>query len=392
MISVAQAKHELENLSYKVATVQLPLLDAVGKTLAQDVFSAVPLPHFSQSGMDGYAFAFDDFVVGRPLELCGQIAAGSLSTETLPKGKTVRIFTGAPVPAGADTVVMQEKTEVINQQVHIHHTGLKKGENVRMAGSSLEPNQLVLQQGSMLSPAAIGLLSSVGCTSVEVYAPPSICLIATGNELQQPGVPLQFGQIYDSNTQSLIAALQGYGLQVNQCFVVPDEMDPFCERLAQALDAHDLIVITGGVSVGDYDYTVKAAEKCGVETVFHKIAQKPGKPLFIGNREQKIVVGLPGNPSSVLTCFYEYVTIILSNFTRQNLRPVSRQVKVNHRFTKPAGLTQFLKAYHENNEVNILDAQESYKLSSFALANCFVVLPSESEGCVPGDEVEIHIW
>jgi molybdopterin molybdotransferase len=389
VITVAEAKHIISTSVTALNPVTLPLLQARGKVLAADVFAAVDIPAYPQSAMDGYAFAFDD--LQKELVIDGEMAAGSSSTIELTTGKAIRIFTGAPVPEGADTVVMQEKVRTENGILFIEDDKLQRYSNVRPAGSEIKAGELALPKGSLLTAAAIGFLAGIGITEVEAIPAPVISIILTGNELQEPGKPLLYGQVYESNSFGLTAALESLHIPIHKIYKAADDVEVLTEILQQALTESDLVLLTGGVSVGDYDFVLQAAEKCGITKQFHKIKQRPGKPLFFGTKKNKLVFGLPGNPSSVLTCFYEYVTEALSLQTKRSLQLKAIQTILAKDCKKAPGLTHFQKAYYNGQTVLPLTAQESYKLNSFATANCLLVLDGEKEAYEANNAVTIHL-
>jgi molybdopterin molybdotransferase len=391
MISVAAAKELIKDSCSTLEPVVVSLEQAIGKTLASDLYAPIDIPSFPQAGMDGYAFLFEGWKPGLAMPVIGEIAAGRHEKIDLPGGMAMRIFTGAPVPEGADTVVMQEKTNRQENQVYIDAPDLKPGDNVRLPGSEIRKGSLALPAGTLLTPAAIGFLAGMGIRSVEIFPAPRIALLITGNELQEPGLPLAYGQVYESNSIALKAALQTLGLEAATESRVPDTLEILTAALSDALEKHDLVLITGGISVGDYDYTLAATEACAVTPLFHKVQQRPGKPLYAGKKGNTLVMGLPGNPSSVLTCFYEYVTIAVSGMMQKELIPTIKTATVSGDYKKPAALTVFLKGYYSDGQVAILPSQESYKLNSFAVANCLVVLPAETSVIRTGEQVEIHL-
>lgn len=389
MITVTEAKHIISTNVTALSPATIALLQAVGKVLAADVFATVDIPAFPQSAMDGYAFAFTD--LQKELVIDGEMAAGSSSLIELAAGKAIRIFTGAPVPAGADTVVMQEKVKTENGLLIIEDEKLQRNSNVRPVGSEIKAGELALPKGSLLTAAAIGFLAGIGVTTVSVIPDPVVSIIVTGNELQEPGKALAYGQVYESNSYSLTAALQSLHIAVHQIYKAEDNPEVLTATLQQALNESDLVLLTGGVSVGDYDFVLQAANKCGVTQQFHKVKQRPGKPLFFGTKSKKVVFGLPGNPSSVLTCFYEYVTEALSLQTKRTLQLKAIQTVLAKDCKKATGLTHFQKAYYDGQTVLPLTAQESYKLNSFALANCLLMLDNEKEEYTTNEPVAIHL-
>ena len=391
MISVAEALQLIDENSSKAEPEQLALNEASGLVLAKDIYSPADIPAYPQSSMDGYALSYLGWKKGSALQLSGEMAAGSSFSIPLLPNHAIRIFTGAAVPAGADTVVIQEKSKIINRKLIIEDENLKAGDNVRPQGSEIKNGSLAMKAGTVLTPASIGFLAGMGFAELPVYPKPIISIIVTGNELQTPGQPLQYGQVYEANSFSLAAALEQYKCIQILRYRSHDHLDSLSALLGEALDKTDMVMLTGGVSVGDYDFTIKAAEQCGVKTLFHKIKQKPGKPIFFGKKDNKLIFGLPGNPASVLTCFYLYVAPALEKF--MNRKPIINKVIApsGGMIKKPAGITWFLKGYYEYGIVNILDAQESFRLSSFARANCLVQVNEEQIICNPGDPVTIHL-
>lgn len=371
--------------------ITIPLQQAVGRVLATDVVAFTDIPAFEQSAMDGYALSFAGYELHKSLIIQGEVPAGDPELSVLQGNQAMRIFTGAPVPAGADTVVMQEKVEVKNGQLHILDDQLKPRSNVRSIGSEIKAGELMLSKGDKLTPAAVGFLATTGVSEVLVYPTPVMSIIVTGNELQQPGKALLHGQVYECNSFQLRAALKLLQIEEVPVFEAKDDRQVVKDTLKYALENSDVVLLTGGVSVGNYDFVPEAAAACGVVTLFHKLKQRPGKPLFVGTKGKKWVFGLPGNPSSVLTCFYEYVIPALEQLMQ--LRSVVPAIKVplSKGYTKTAALTFFLKGYYDGQTVAPLDSQESYRLRSFAMANCLVVLPEEKMEYNVGEEVEVHL-
>jgi len=391
MISVKEAKQIIDQHILPLPVKVLPLAMAAGYTLAEDVYAKLDIPAFEQSSMDGYAIRFEDRE--EPLIIHGEMQAGATVHSTLLPGHASRIFTGAPLPLGADTVVMQEKVTVNDSQLIINDPSLIIGINVRHKGAEAAAGALAIPKGSKLTPAALGFLAGIGETEVPVYRAPAVAIIVTGKELQQPGQELSFGQVYESNSYSLTAALEQAQVNKINFYSADDVLEELTATLREALDNNDLILLTGGVSVGDYDFVLRAAQNCGITQLFHKIKQKPGKPLYFGKKGGKIIFGLPGNPSSVLSCFYQYVLPAIGKMEGQ---PFSGLKTINalltHDFyTKTAGLTHFLKAHFDDGKVTPLNAQESFRMSSFAQANCMVELAEEQTVYTAGTSVKVYL-
>ena len=391
MISVQEAKAIIEKEIPPLSPVKKNLQDAAGKLLAEDLYAALDIPAYPQSSMDGYAFSFNAWKENNKLTVKGEIAAGHDRDIPLKNGDAVRIFTGAAVPSGADTVVMQEKTKIDDGVLNIEDENLALGANVRPRGSEIRAGERALAKLSFLSPAAIGFLAGLGIKELTVYPKPSVSIIVTGNELQKPGDPLQYGQVYESNSFALTAALHQIGISAIDIIHADDNLEELTAILNNCLKKTDLVLLTGGVSVGDYDFVLRAANSCGVEQLFHKVKQRPGKPLYLGKKDEKVVFGLPGNPSSVLSCFYQYVITAIGNMSNQRVRLETKRVPLSNSFKKAAGLTHFLKGYYDGDSVTLLNAQESYRLSSFARANCLVQINEEVTAHPVGELVEIHL-
>ena len=391
MISVEEAKKLISQNIHLLNTKLLSIDKCESYVLAQDVFSQVDVPFYSQSSMDGYAFHFDSLSKTQKLKIVGKIQAGSNENFNLEFGEAMRIFTGAPVPKGADTVVMQEKSKVENDFLFVEDINLKKGDNIRLKSSEIKRNDLALKKGTLIKPAGIGFLASIGIKEIEVYSKPIVSILVTGNELQEIGNELKFGQVYESNSHTVKSALQQMGISSIHLFKVDDNLENIIEVLQKALENSNIILFTGGISVGEFDFVFQATEACGVKKIFHKVKQKPGKPIYFGMKNEKVIFGLPGNPSSVLTCFYQYVTLAIDKLTGSQTVLKKIKLPLAQEYRKPLGLTHFLKAFYNEEQVSILEGQESYKLKSFAHSNCLVVLPETIEKVMANELVEINI-
>lgn len=391
MISTEEAKKIIQEQVRPLNPVPVMLIEAAGLILAKDICANMDIPAFDQSSMDGYAFSFSGWQTHKTLQIAGEIPAGSKKTISVSPLQAVRIFTGAAVPEGTDTVVMQEKVTSLNGELVIEDEKLSAGGNVRPKGSEIKAGALALAAGTVLSPAAIGFLAGIGVTDVYVYPKPLVSIIVTGKELQHPGMPLQPGQVYESNSHTLAAALQQLNIRDVKICWADDNLNILKQVLQSVMKESDVVLLTGGISVGDYDFVLEAATQCGVTKLFHRIKQRPGKPLYFGKKNDQLVFGLPGNPSSVLTCFYEYVIPALRQLCNYDNGLKSLLVPLAKTFEKAAGLTHFLKGYYDGEEVMPLDAQESYRLSSFAKANCLIKIDEDTTYCGEGSNVEIHL-
>lgn len=392
MLSVQEGKALIALHTNTLPPVTIPLHQAFSRVLATPAHAVVDVPAFDQSSMDGYAFRFDAWQQGGQLLVQGEMAAGATVNIPVTGSQAVRIFTGAPLPSGADTVVMQEMVKVEGERLQIMDNQLERGTHVRPAGAEIRKGALALDRGAGLTPAALAFLAGAGIGEVTVFLPPVISIILTGNELQAPGQPLRYGEVYESNSFSLAAALKQMQLDDISICRVNDELENTIAIIRQALDRSDLILITGGVSAGNYDYVAQAFDACGVETIFHKLKQRPGKPLLFGKKDHRILFGLPGNPSSVLTCFYEYVYPCIRQQMGYGSRSLHAQwMPLAQDLTKKPGLTHFLKGDCTGGTAKALQGQESYRMQSFAAGNCLICLPEEQSFFEKGSPVEVHV-
>lgn len=390
-VVVSKAKELLKSLAIPLKTKFVPLFQAAGKFLASPIIAPMNVPSFDNSGMDGYAFAWED--LGESRKLAQMVQAGSNPDFMLEKGTACRIFTGAPIPKGADTVVQQEWVTVVGDTVFFEVEKLTKGMNVRKAGSQCLEGELILHSATRITPGTIGLLSSLGIGQVEVFSAPSLTIILTGDEILEIGDTLKHGQIYNANGPALTAYLGQMGIESVQVVKVRDEKSEVCRVIGEALEASDVVLLTGGISVGDYDFVKESLLENEVEQLFYKVKQKPGKPIFAGFKGEKLVFALPGNPASVLTCFIQYVKpCLLRLLGNPDAWAAPAFYPIASDFTKKAPLTFFLKAKFENNRVVILPAQESFNLLSFGIADGIVEIPQDQDHVEGGSLVAFYPW
>lgn len=389
MISVTEARALIANNCNILKPNTLPLLEANGCVLATSIYAPIDTPPFDQSAMDGYAFSFENWDKKSELDVVGEIQTGDFSNEIIGKNQAVRIFTGAKIPSGTDTVVMQEKVIRIENSIQINDEFLVQNVNVRPKASQTKKGDLAMAENQVLTPVAISFLAGLGIETATVFAKPSVSIIVTGKELVKSNEKITEGKIYESNSIGLVAALNQIGIQD----IAVEMVDDIQTEIENAISKHlssDILIITGGVSVGDYDLVPAALANCGVEKIFHKIKQKPGKPIYFGKHINTIVFALPGNPAAVMSCFYEYVLEAIGNFTQKKYFQKVKLPLAND-FYKKSGLTHFLKGKIENQKVIILEHQESYKLNSFAQANCLVELEEAKENFSKGDLVLVRL-
>ncbi|TBN06353.1 molybdopterin molybdenumtransferase MoeA [Hyunsoonleella flava] len=364
-----------------------PVEKAGGYELYKDIISPINMPPFRQSAMDGYALNLHDSL---SYKLIGEIKAGDGHEPKLQEGEAVRIFTGAAVPDSANAVMMQEKVETDGGDKIIIAHQIQPELNIRPLGEQVKCGDIALKKGTKLTPAAIGYLLSLGITEVSVYKKPNIAIVTTGNELIAPGQELSHGKIYESNSKMLLSALYNLKFYDVTLYKVEDHYDKTVETLNTALNNNDLVLITGGISVGDYDFVGKSLKELNVEELFYKVKQKPGKPLFYGKKKDTQVFALPGNPAAALSCFYVYVYIALQQMMHRNTLELPRiKAKSANSFIKKGDRPQFLKGIYSNGGVEILDGQNSSMLQTFALANVLVFAPEAITNIKTGDAIEV---
>lgn len=366
--------------------------------LAQDVLSPINVPPHNNSAMDGYAFSLESLKENTTLTLAGRSMAGAPFQGECQLGQCIRIMTGAKMPAGCDTVEMQENTEVTADGEQVTFLQEKtRGSHVRLAGEDIQTGQEVLVKGHRLTTIDIGLMASLGVKEVHVYRRLNVALIATGDELKLPGQALTEGDIYESNSFVLSAMLEKLNVNVIDFGIVEDDFEAIKSAFEQADKQADAVISSGGVSVGDADYTKMVLDDLG-EIGFWKLAMKPGKPFAFGKLPNSVFFGLPGNPVSALVTFHQLALIALTKL--QNALPINRtciDVKTTTDLRKSPGRLDFQRGVltvNENGEnvVTSTGAQGSGILSSLSKANCFIVLPSEQGRVKAGEKVTIQLF
>jgi molybdopterin molybdotransferase len=375
---------------------RLPIRQALGRVLGSDVRSTIDVPAHDNSAMDGYALRSADLPDAAPLRLrlIGTAFAGRPFDGRVGEGESVGIMTGAPVPEGADTVVMQERVSADNGHVQINALPAR-GANVRMAGEDIKAGEVALSGGVQLQPAHIGLLASIGAAEVDVLRRPRVAFFSTGDELCEVGTPTQPGQIYDSNRYTLFGMLQRLDTEIVDLGVIRDRPDELEAGLRRAAEGADLIVTTGGVSVGEADYLVEIFERLG-QIDFWSIAIKPGRPTVFGTLGDALYLGLPGNPVSAMATFYQLARpAILKLSGSQPQVPVLISASCAATIKTKAGRTEFLRGVLSRDQqgqyvVAKTGHQGSGILSSMTQANCFIVIPENAEVIEAGSQVDVQ--
>lgn len=390
LISSLEAKRIIQENTPLLKPVLLDLDRADFHVLSEDIWAPWNIPSFRQSSVDGYALRYDDYTLKNLFFLEGESAAGNSDYHVLKPQQAERIFTGAPIPEGADTMIMQEKVRILDGFLKIESHNFQKGDHVREIGSEIRSGELAIKKGTRLSPSSLGFLANIGISRVWVYPMPRIGIFLTGNELQEPGNVLKSGKVFESNSYSLNSALKSFHFPKAEVIWVKDNLVEMMEVLKDFQDKFDLLLFTGGVSVGDYDFTPKALKQSGFETLFYKIRQRPGKPLLFAKKDSILAFGLPGNPASVLTCFYQYVVLALENQTGMASLLTQERACLGINFRKIPGLTFFTRGNIHNGKVYPLSGQESYKMASYSEANCLMEMEEDREDFFEGEELNIY--
>jgi molybdopterin molybdotransferase len=400
MIEVSDAFEKVLEHAPQLPTETVSLSEALHCILAEPVVARNDSPSFNSSAMDGYGVKASDVKSAseeNPVELdivC-VIKAGQVHEEPLEHGTAVKIFTGAMVPEGVEAVLMREKSSESDGKVLVKFS-VKPGENIRRQGEELKTGDRALPAGILITPPVMGLLAGLGYAEVCVYRKPRVAVITTGDELLDPSAPLEKGKIRDANTYTIRAALQELGIHVITLERVPDNPEELLEAVSRLLSSADVLLVSGGVSVGDFDFVKEVFGHAGVEKVFWKVAIKPGKPTFFGTKDRKLIFGLPGNPVSALAIFYIFVRpALLQMMGKKDVQPTYLPAQMESEAKKKEGRMEFLrgKLQSQNGKIHVelSGGQYSHMLSSFAGADCFVGFPKEKTSITKGEEVHIQL-
>ncbi len=399
MITIQDALKSVLSNTRPLKTERLGICDAKGYCLAEDIRADRDLPPTDRSAMDGYAVRAAD-LRGRnsELRLVGEVAAGNAKLPKVSPGTCVRILTGASVPPGADTVVMVEETTEADDMV-VFETNVSKGDNIRIRGEEVRKGRIVLPQATVLGAPQIGLCASVGRATVRVHRLPSIAVLCTGKELRSAGERVGKHQLRDSNGPALIAALKDAGINAIAHEIVPDELKTLTAKLKAALAKRDIVILTGGVSVGRYDYVPEAVQQVGAKIQFHGIAMKPGKPqLYATAPRQRHIFGLPGNPLSVLTGFYELVLPAIRRMSGRALKAchVTYKLPLNKPLRSKGKRATFflckLVAADKGLQVAPVTSRGSADLAAAGQADGVLLVPRNVRQLAAGELVEFSPW
>ncbi len=385
MISFSQAIAAVERYCVRNTAVIKPIEKSMGMVLAKDIASPINMPSYRQSSMDGYALVFGDDLSNKVID---EVQAGSSKNIPLKKGEAVRIFTGARVPDDADTIVIQEHVSKVEDSIHIEKMPPKNA-NIRSLGEQISKGDIALEKGTVLNEVSVAFLVGLGISKVSVYKKPKVSILVTGNELVRLGNELKEGQIFESNSVSLVLALKKIGVKNVKVHRVKDQLKSTTKAVKKCLKKSDIVLISGGISVGEYDFVKQALENNGVTEIFYKVNQRPGKPLWFGTKGNTKVFALPGNPVSSLSCFYLYVLPLIkaqlgfSNYHLERKTGVLKEDIINK-----TGKTLFLKGLLKDAQASVLDGQASSMLRSFAISNALLVVAENIDFIKKGEKIK----
>lgn len=388
LISVDEAIELMSNRPKKLGSIQQPLQNSLNRYLAKEIYSEINLPSFSQSAVDGYALCCHaEDLNNQKFRVTGEIRAGSESHDILSEGQAIRIFTGGKIPKGTTHVARQEIVSVVSPQEICLTEHIRPQADIRFTGEEVQQGQLLAQVGQFLNIGSLAALSMAGVQTVEVYRAPKVAVLITGDEVAETAEDLAEGKIFDANGPLLKAWFEDYGLQV-EIIHVADEAAQVTQYFDQLKDNHDVVITTGGVSVGDYDFVRPCAFEVGFEQIFWKVKQKPGKPLFFAEYSQPetnhhcYLLGLPGNPAAVYVSMQIYGKALLDTLQGNLAGPEWFSAILDHDLKEDAR-ERFLRmhAYFDNGQLKVksLAKQQSHMLSNLMQANCLVRIPASAK-------------
>lgn len=388
LISVDEAIELISNRPKKLGSIQQPLQNSQSRYLSKEIYSEINLPSFSQSAVDGYALCCHaEDLNNQKFQVTGEIRAGSESHDILSEGQAIRIFTGGKIPEGTTHVARQEIVSVVSPQEICLTEHIRPQADIRFTGEEIQQGQLLAQVGQFLNIGSLAALSMAGVQTVEVYRAPKVAVLITGDEVAETAEDLAEGKIFDANGPLLKAWFEDYGLDV-ELIHVADEAAQVTQYFDQLKDSHDVVITTGGVSVGDYDFVRPCAFEVGFEQIFWKVKQKPGKPLFFAEyshtekNHRCYLLGLPGNPAAVYVSMQVYGKALLDTLQGNQAGPVWFSAILDHDLKEDAR-ERFLRmhAYFDNGQLKVksLAKQQSHMLSNLMQANCLVRIPASAK-------------
>jgi molybdopterin molybdotransferase len=398
-IELERAREIVLERAAPLAAERLPLREALGRRLAEDLVAAESVPGFDSSAMDGFALRAADTRGAGPeapaaLRIAGESRAGHPAAAALGEGEAIAISTGAAIPAGADAVLRVEDTCREGERVLVL-SEVEPGRDVRRAGDDLRAGETVLEAGAGIGPAELGVLASLGAAEVSCRRRPRVSVLTSGDELLAPGEQMRPGGVRNSNAFSLTALAEWAGAEASFAGSPPDDLEATRAAIAPALEAADVVVLCGGVSVGEHDHVKRALAELGVEQCFWRVALKPGKPTFFGTRGETLVFGLPGNPVSAMVTFVLLARPALTALAGGRPERHRTTARLARAYDKRPGRTHAVRCRLELREDGWLahpaERQGSHVLTSMLGADCLALLPTESGPLPAGARVEVEL-
>ncbi len=395
----ADAAQVLAEIAAPIGIEHISLTEAYDRVLAEDITAAIPVPSFARSAYDGYALRATDTLDASEdhpvtLEVTEVVPAGYTPAYEITAGKAARVMTGAPVPIGADAIIMHEKTTFTDTQVTL--SAPVSAGNIVPVGEDVTEGTLLLQKGALLSASDIALMAGQGMTEVPVYRKPVIGIISTGTELTDAGNPLEYGKIYNTNPFLIGGYLKKYHVTPNIIGTAPDDLDSLCEAVSSALTSNDMVITTGGVSAGDFDYMPKVVEQIGAKLLFHRVKFKPGGAMLAAEKDGKLILGLSGNPGAAATAL---LCVGFPSIKRlcgcSDLEFKKGTAILELDLKKKSPVTRLMKGYSSLKDGKLyftpLDNQRNGSVSSMKDADLIAIVPAGSSPLPAGTELEIFI-
>lgn len=396
MLELNIALDRIINSSDILKNISIKVIDSVDHILNEDIYSTIDMPPFNKSAMDGYAFKHNGKETHEmEFSNIGIVAAGDIFTKTMKANECVSIMTGAPLPSSTDTVIPIENTYK-KDEIIIFDKNIKPGSNVCLQGEDIEKGQLVLEKGTLIKTSHIAVISACGYKEIKVIRKPKIAILNTGSEIVEPGKKLESGQIYNSNGQMLQAMCKNIGIDAEYIGIAKDDEDNLSKALTDGLK-YDILLISGGVSMGEFDLVPGMLEKLGVEKIFHKVKIKPGKPLFFGKHSRGVVFGLPGNPLSNYVGFILFVTTAVKKMMNSNdILPKFELGFMTKEFNQRTGRKNFFPAIIKEDDdqffITPVESNGSADILSLSKANGFLIADEDISVINVGEETEFIMF
>jgi len=396
MLTYEQALQAILNHARCLSARHTPIEEAVGRVLAEDIFSPIDMPPFDKSAMDGYALRSSDIAnISVQLKCLGTIQAGEVFKQRLKSGCCIKIMTGAPMPQGADSVVMVEDTESQASQVLVKRS-VKPGENICVKAEDISRGSKIFSKNKLISISDIALLATIGRRFVKTIANPSVAVLNTGGEIIPVGRKLTENKIYNSNGPQLCALLRQDGITPRYLGIARDTPAILKKMISQGLTC-DILLISGGVSMGDYDLVPSVLKQLGVKQLFHKVNIKPGKPLFFGVKNKKLIFGIPGNPVSNFLAYQIFIRLAIRKM--MGIEECHLEIKtgiIKNEFRQKPGRKHFVlaKVVHSKNTCYLypLPGHGSADIAALSAADAFMLVDGEISQIKPGSKVEFITW